>query len=189
MAHREKTARPVTRVPSRRAAGAGRDRRTDDGQGPGAAVPDAGRGRPGRGAVVPPQPEAAPTSSLSATRSWWWRRPAGLAAGVLVLVLGAGLAYFATTPPRSEPGPSEVKAGDRAPDLSQEIVLLDDDFNGPTGDYGPPVKGIEDFRVEDGRYVIQSIALPREAKAAGAGFLVGVRRAAWVTSRARLSAA
>ena len=51
LAHGEKTPRPLGRDSRRRAAGAGPGRRADDGQGPGAAVPDAGRGGPGTGPV------------------------------------------------------------------------------------------------------------------------------------------
>ena len=51
LAHSEKDAAAAGRGSSRRAAGAGPGRRADDGQGPGRAVPDTGRGGAGAGPV------------------------------------------------------------------------------------------------------------------------------------------
>jgi len=112
-----------------------------------------------------PEPEAAiRTGSLPATGRWWRRKAVVRAAVGLVLVLVAGLAYFATKGPGPEPRRIEVKAGDQAPDLSKVIPLIDDDFSGPIGDhFRPPVKEIEDFRIENGLFVIQSFPVPPDS--------------------------
>jgi len=108
------------------------------------------------GALAPwcrPELEAAtPTGSLPASGRWWRRRAMVLAAVVLVLVLGAGLTYFATK------GPGEVKAGDRAPDLSKMNLLIDDDFSDPAKSGFGLAKddGFGRYHsFENGRYVIR----------------------------------
>jgi len=74
----------------------------------------------------------------------------------LVLVLGAGLAYFAIKGPGPEHRQTKVKAGDPAPDLSRVIPLIDDDFSVPEKyfDSGRQETYGVYRRYEGGRYVL-----------------------------------
>ncbi len=115
-----------------------------------------------------PLPASRPGPDMRSRKRWhrFIRQPVFLLATVaLLLVLGAGLAYFATTGAGIGQRRGELKAGDRAPDLSKVIPLIDDDFSGPNGNYfggrlGGPDKKIEDFRVENGLFVMQSFPVP-----------------------------
>jgi hypothetical protein len=53
-----------------------------------------------------------------------------------------------------------VNAGDPAPDLSKVKPVLDEDFGGPLGDHFGRPGPKEDFRLENGLFVIQAVALP-----------------------------
>jgi hypothetical protein len=104
----------------------------------------------------------------------------------VVLILGVGLAYVGTTRPGPEQPPplvpsgdrrdeptgvgaeqrqSEVKAGDRAPDLNLVIPLINDNFSGPDNNHfeiGLGWKDQEDFRLENRLYIIRSSATPKD---------------------------